>query len=135
MDSALRRLVTERAGHRCEYCLLHFDHQTIVAFHLEHIIARQHGGDDSPENLALACHRCNLRKGPNLAGLDPKTGELTRLFHPRQDRWQGHFEFMEGHILGLTGVGRATAALLQMNTPDRIELRRQLQAAGLLDAP
>lgn len=22
-------------------------------------------------NLALACHRCNLRKGPNLTGIDP----------------------------------------------------------------
>jgi len=84
-------------------------------------------------NLALACHRCNLRKGPNLSTLDPETGELTRLFHPRQDRWNGHFEFQQGRNIGLTAVGRTTAALFQMNTPDRIELRRQLLAAGLWD--
>jgi hypothetical protein len=36
---------------------------------------------------------CNTRKGPNLSGLDPQTGELTRLFHPRQDRWQDHFRW------------------------------------------
>ncbi len=133
MDVALRRLVVERAGQRCEYCLLHCDHQSSVAFHVEHIIARQHGGDDSANNLALACHRCNLRKGPNLTGLDPETGALTRLFHPRQDRWNKHFEFQRGSVMGLTAVGRTTAALLQMNTPDRIELRSQLVAAGLWD--
>jgi len=133
MDPALRRLVFERAHFRCEYCRLQCDHQAAVAFHLEHIIARQHGGTDSPDNLALACHRCNLRKGPNLASLDPETGELTRLFHPRQDHWNGHFNFQNGRIIGLTPVGRTTAALLQMNTPDRLELRSQLLSAGLWD--
>ena len=62
MDPALRRLVVERADFRCEYCLLHCEYQSSVAFHVEHIIARQHGGADSPANLALACHRCNLHK-------------------------------------------------------------------------
>jgi HNH endonuclease len=134
MDPALRRVIVERAGHRCEYCQLHRDHQPSVPFHLEHIIARQHGGDDSPANLALACHRCNLCKGPNLTGLDPETGELTRLFHPRQDRWTAHFAFQRGQIVGLTVIGRTTAALLQMNTPDRIELRLALLASGLWDS-
>jgi hypothetical protein len=31
------------------------------------------GGSDDPDNLALACHHCNLHKGPNLAGVDPRT--------------------------------------------------------------
>jgi hypothetical protein len=131
MDQALRRVVVERAGFRREYCHLHCDHQASAAFHVEHIIACQHGGGDSLENLGLACHRCNLRKGPNLTGLDPETGELTRLFHPRQDSWNGHFAFQRGYIVGLTIVGRTTAALLQMNTPDRIELRLDLLAAGV----
>jgi hypothetical protein len=131
MDPALRRVVVERAGHRCEYCHLRCDDQSSVPFHIEHIIARQHGGDNSPENLALACHRRNLRKGPNLSGLDPQTGQLSRLFHPRQDCWTGHFALEGGHIIGLTVIGRTTAALLQMNTPDRIELRLALLAVGL----
>jgi hypothetical protein len=98
---------------------------------VEHILARQHGGQDTLENLALACHRCNVRKGPNLTGLDPETGGLTRLFHPRQDAWPAHFAFDRGQIAGLTAIGRTTARLLQMNTPDRIELRLDLMTAGL----
>jgi hypothetical protein len=131
MHAALRRLVEERAGWRCEYCRLHHDFQPLTPFHVEHIVARQHGREDSPENLALACHRCNLHKGPNLSGIDPKTSELTRLFNPRQDKWTEHFELREARIIGLTSIGRTTAELLRMNTPDRVELRGDLCAAGL----
>ena len=60
-------------------------------FHVEHIVARKHGGSDDENNLAWSCIFCNLYKGPNLASLDPDTGELTRLFNPRQDRWEDHF--------------------------------------------
>ena len=130
MDAALRRLVVERAGHRCEYCRLHRDHQASVQFHIEHINARQHGGDDSSQNLALACHRCNLHKGTNLVGRDPQTGQITSLFIPRQQHWADHFDLRHGEIVGVSPVGRTTAALLQMNRLDRIELRLQLMAAG-----
>jgi len=131
MHTAGRRLVEERAGQRCEYCRLHHDFQPLAPFHVEHITARQHGGDDSTENLAFACHRCNLHKGPNLTSLDPETGELTRLFNPRQDRWIEHFELRQARIIGLTAIGRTTAALLRMNTPDRVELRADLLAIGV----
>jgi len=131
MDAALRRFVMERAGHRCEYCRLHRDHQPSVLFHIEHVTARQHGGDDSPGNLALACHHCNLHKGTNLVGRDPQTGQVTHLFHPRQHNWTEHFNLGGGQVVGRTAIGRTTAALLQMNAPDRIELRLQLMAAGL----
>jgi len=134
MDAALRKKVIEQAGGRCEYCHLHQCHQPLISFHVEHILARQHGGEDLPENLALACHRCNLRKGTNLTGLDPETRALTRLFHPRKDDWSQHFTLREGHqeqIVGLTAIGRATVWLLQMNSPDRIELRLELIRAGL----
>ena len=90
ISSALRKLVKERAGDRCEYCGLHQDH-SVMSFHVEHIIPRQHGGASVSENLALACPGCNLHKGPNLTGIDPDTGEVSRLFHPRQDVWQEHF--------------------------------------------
>jgi 5-methylcytosine-specific restriction endonuclease McrA len=42
--------------------------------HIEQVIARQPGGSDEIDNLALACHRCNLHKGPNLTGVDPSNG-------------------------------------------------------------
>src|SRR4051794_18394911 len=38
--------------------------QSGLAHHVEHIVARQHGGADDPDNLALACNRCNASKGP-----------------------------------------------------------------------
>jgi hypothetical protein len=45
-------------------------------------VAQQHHGGSDEVNLALACHFCNRHKGPNLTGIDPTTGELTRLFNP-----------------------------------------------------
>jgi len=130
MDSALRKLVRERAENRCEYCHLPQDFH-VVTMQVEHITARQHRGDDSSENLALACLRCNLHKGTNLVGRDPLNEEITPLFNPRQQRWSEHFELRQGLIVGLTSVGRTTASLLEMNTPDRIELRRDIVAARL----
>ena len=67
IDSETRLLVRERAAERCEYCQLP-EWASPISFHVEHIRAKQHGGDDQPENLALACDRCNLHKGPNLKG-------------------------------------------------------------------
>jgi hypothetical protein len=52
----------------------------------------EHVGRGDSENLALACYHCNARKGPNLSGLDPESDPLVRLFHPRQDRWDEHYE-------------------------------------------
>jgi hypothetical protein len=43
------------------------------------------------------------------------------------------FHDSAGRIVGLTVIGRTTVELLQMNTPDRIELRLALLTAGLWD--
>jgi hypothetical protein len=67
-----------------------------------------------------------LHKGPNLAAIDPATGEVTSLFNPRKDAWSAHFVEQRGQILGLTRIGRATARLLNMNAPRRVELRLSL---------
>jgi hypothetical protein len=135
MDAATRRLVWERAGHRCEYCRFHQDHEPFFRFQIEHIVARQHQGGDEPDNLALACHHCNHHKGPNLSGIDPLTARVVRLFHPRRQRWRRHFQFIGPVLAGRTACGRATVAVLAMNLPDRVQLREQLISAGLFDAP
>lgn len=127
MDSAARALVRLRAANRCEYCLLNQDDCSIT-HHVEHIIAKQHGGTADEENLALACHRCNLHKGPNLSGFDPSSGEVVPLFHPRRDRWPDHFETRGTIIAGITGIGRATVRVLAMNDVRRLELRRLILA-------
>ena len=98
--------------------------QEPLPFHVDRVTPRQHGGRDVPENLALACHHCNLHKGPNLSGLDPQTGELTRLFHPRLDRWSEHFARQSGEIIGLSARGRTTVSLLRMNDDGRLQLRK-----------
>jgi hypothetical protein len=45
MSEALRRLVRKRAGERCEYSRLPESIPPLEPFRLEHIIARQHGGE------------------------------------------------------------------------------------------
>jgi hypothetical protein len=132
MDAETKRLVRERAEGRCEYCRVRQQDFTI-SFHVEHIVAHQHHGDDDESNLALACHRCNRFKGPNLSGVDPDSGHVTRLFHPRNDSWDEHFRIERGLIIGITPVGRTTVALLQMNSPERLGVRRRLAEAEGLD--
>jgi 5-methylcytosine-specific restriction endonuclease McrA len=122
MDDRLRQLVQRRAKNRCEYCQIHRD-QEFLTFHIEHIIPRKHGGKDASNNLALACHHCNRHKGPNLSGLDSKTGKLTRLYHPRLDDWEDHFTKRDGEISGRTAVGRTSVSVLRMNEDGRVQLR------------
>ncbi|MEP7351749.1 MAG: HNH endonuclease [Acidobacteriota bacterium] len=126
MEIALRELVRSRARDQCEYCGLEQRHSRLT-FHIEHIIAKQHGGGETEHNLALACHRCNLHKGPNLSGIDPETGTLVPLFHPRRDLWSQHLELRNFQIHGITPMGRATVQVLAMNDARRVELRMALE--------
>ncbi len=132
MDTATRNLVRQRAGERCEYCLLPQEASPLLTFHIEHIIAKQHLDDeiDDPDSLALACNRCNAYKGTNLSSIDPQTRDLVPLFNPRQDDWNNHFQLHGGEIIGKTPTGRATARLLQMNALQRVELREEWLAGG-----
>ena len=120
----------ERAGERCEYCLL-AESQAFFPHEPDHLIALNHGGETVSANLAMACFDCNRFKGPNIASLDPVTGELVALFNPRTQAWSEHFQLDRGTIIPLTGIGRATAKLLRLNVPGRIELRERWAALGL----
>jgi hypothetical protein len=73
MKKAARDSARLRANDRCEYCLISQAVEPALLFHVEHIIARQHGGSDDISNLALSCPSCNLHKGSNLSGVDPDT--------------------------------------------------------------
>ena len=103
-----------------------------LVFHVDHIIAKQHIDEvsDDPELLAWACSECNYHKGPNLVSIDPMSKKQTDLFNPRQDDWNDHFQMDAGSIVGLTSKGRATARLLNVNTPRLVRLRRELVAQG-----
>lgn len=123
IDSGTRGLVRDRADDRCEYCRLRQEHSPLAALQIEHIVPKKHRGTDSLDNLALACIDCNLAKSSNIAGLDPLTGELTRLFHPRREPWDDHFEWLECRIVGKTAIARTTVYVLDLNSDERVELR------------
>lgn len=114
METALERLVGERSRSRCEYCLLPQTHSPLP-HQIDHIIARKHRGPTTADNLALSCFFCNSHKGPNIAGIDPESGRVVRLFHPRKDRWRRHFEWDGAALVGRTRVGRATILVLEIN--------------------
>ena len=130
MEAELRNFVRARAEDRCEYCRLPRPAQ-LMPFHIEHIIAKQHGGSDDPENLAWSCDRCNAYKGPNLSSIDPSTGDIVAIYHPRQNIWGDHFIVRDAKIEGVSATGRATIRLLQMNAKRRVEVRRELIDEGL----
>jgi hypothetical protein len=131
MKRSRRQLVRERAGHRCEYCRLPQVLVSPLAFHVEHIVPKKHDGTDQVENLALACYFCNLHEGPNLTGIDPRSGRIVPLFHPRQQRWLRHFRWAGPILLGRTATGRATVRVLAINLPHRVRVRQRLLEAGL----
>lgn len=124
--------VSLRARHRCEYCrapeaIFNFP------FEVEHIVAAALGGPSTQSNLALACRACNARKAARTEGTDPRDGGSVRLFHPRDDRWEDHFQFdmktME--ILGTTPVGRATVDCLGFNADFQLAARKRWLQLGL----
>ena len=90
----------------------------------------KHGGTARADNLCLACSQCNLHKGSDFVSIDPLTGEMARLFDPLRSDWGEHFRWEGPVVFGLTPIGRATVRLLQMNAPDRLELRRSLVIEG-----
>ena len=74
MATSLRNRIRMRAENRCEYCRISQEDVPHFPFHIEHIIAKQHGGSDHPDNLAWCCLRCNLHKGPSKRGGDAFSG-------------------------------------------------------------
>lgn len=131
MDRDLEKLVWGRAGADCEYCRIP-QRLDDLPFEIDHVLATAHGGKTAPNNLALSCLPCNRFKGPNLAGLDPKTGRLARLFHPRRHAWSRHFRWEGAILIGLTPIGRATIRVLHINDLLRVRLRTQLIGEGAL---
>jgi hypothetical protein len=129
----LRAIAFSRARGCCEYCGMP-QVASLFAHEVDHIIAVQHGGKSEIDNLAVACFHCNRQKGPNIATIDPASGEITRLFHPRGDLWSVHFSLQKPEIVGKTPVGRGTAALLGFNLPRRLQARMAVIRAGLWDS-
>lgn len=130
VDAALENLVLQRAHGRCEYCRLPQD-ASQVTFEIDHIRPRKHHGLSVIGNLALSCVYRNGYKGPNLSGIEPKTGRLTALFNPRRHNWGYHFRFDGGTLIGRTAIGRTTIDVLRINLPNLVAIRQVLMEDGL----
>lgn len=134
IPAELRRQVAERAGGRCEYCGLAQEGQE-ATFHVDHVIPVSEHGATELDNLALACVSCSLRKGARQSGLDPHTGREVRLFHPRTDRWEDHFEWEGVKVIGKTDVGRATVSTLHLNRELILAIREEETVTGRFPPP
>ena len=68
----------------------------------------------------------NLRKGTRVEGRDPESEMEIRLFHPRRDKWDEHFQVdvESGTITGTTAMGRATIVCLDFNNQMQIMARQ-----------
>jgi 5-methylcytosine-specific restriction endonuclease McrA len=79
---------------RCIHCSspIVVDARGQTAGTIEHIEPSAHGGGDDVQNLALACARCNQRKGSRLDHRrrdDPTlTAVIETLKERRRDRWR-----------------------------------------------
>jgi 5-methylcytosine-specific restriction endonuclease McrA len=55
-----RSMIYKRDGHKCQYC------GSTKNLTIDHILPRSRGGQDTWENLVVACLHCNTRKGDKL---------------------------------------------------------------------
>lgn len=128
---ALKQLVFNRASGLCEYCRsqARFAIDPLV---IDHIQPVSRGGKTIAENLALSCQTCNNYKYTKTEVLDPVTNQSVPLFHPREMVWEKHFTWNEDvtQAIGITPVGRATIALLQINRDGVVNMRRVLAIMG-----
>lgn len=127
--------MTARAGGLCEYCLVH-EHHNHKPYEVDHILSLKHGGRSDLRNFAFACFDCNRFKGTDVGSIVPGSAAFTRLYNPRIDVWSEHFRLDLGvFIIGITGIGAATARVLDLNARGRVWERQNLSTLGLYPVP
>ena len=129
INDKIRLTVALRAGHKCEYCLIH-EEDMFVSFEIDHIISLKHGGGNEISNLAYTCPHCNQHKGSDLVTFLNHYDDLVPLLNPRKHDWIEHFEANNGEIIPLTRIGQASVKIFQFNQPDLLILRQILTQVG-----
>lgn len=79
-----RRNIFERDEHRCQYCGERHTKQDLT---IDHVLPRSRGGEDTWENLVLACVQCNLRK----SNRTPDEAHMRLLRKPVKPNWLPRF--------------------------------------------
>lgn len=122
ISSAIRREVAERAGFRCEYCLLAEKFMGHSA-QIDHIISLKHKGTNAIDSLAYSCWLCNCNKGSDVGSLIHDTRTFTRFYNPRIDIWSEHFQLINYQIEPLSDIGSVTEFIFGFNDSERIAER------------
>ena len=128
ISADLRQAIADRAQFLCESCLI-AEADAFYGCEVDHIISLKHGGSSEQDNLAYACALCNRAKG-SVIGSVSTTGEFTRFFNPRTDRWAEHFRLEQAVIRPLTTVGEVTARILAFNDSARLHEREEMIRFG-----
>lgn len=125
ISAAVRRKVAERAGFRCEYCLLDEKFMGHSA-QIDHIISLKHRGTNDIENLAYSCWLCNGNKGSDVGSVKYGTHEFIRFFNPRIDIWSEHFRLIVYRIEPISDIGLVTEFIFGFNESERVAERSLL---------
>jgi hypothetical protein len=123
ISDELRQTIADRAKLLCEYCLI-AEADTFYGCEVDHIISLKQGGSSDPANLAYACAPCNRAKGSDVGSISA-SGEFTRFFNPRTDRWAEHFRLEQATISPLTEIGEVTARILGFDDSARLHEREE----------
>ncbi|MEL7352066.1 MAG: HNH endonuclease signature motif containing protein [Cyanobacteria bacterium P01_A01_bin.116] len=116
INALVKSKIRQRANYLCEYC--HSSEEASTSqFTIDHLQPKSRQGTDALTNLALACHRCNIRRYNFTTGIDPTTQSITPLFNPRIHKWSEQFSWSSDslRIIGVNAIGRATCLRLDMN--------------------
>ena len=108
----------------CEFCHIP---EGILPLHVLNLPRQKKDTPNALQNYCVICEHCYKAKGNRVEGVDPRSGKIIPLFHPRKDIWKQHFSWEIDHITikGLTIVGRATVAITRMNSESMLERRKQ----------
>ena len=131
VSAKLRAKIIQTAKNLCGYCQNPQD-LVPIPFEIEHILPKAAGGTDVEENLWLSCGVCNSFKHAKTHAVDPETKIEIRLYNPRTQNWNEHFEFSNDNseILGKTACGRATVIALKLNNPRAVKMRKLWVSVG-----
>ncbi|QTA87036.1 HNH endonuclease [Desulfonema magnum] len=131
LSPLLREQIARQGKYRCA-CCLGTEELAGMPMTVDHIVPSAAGGPDTEDNLCLACRRCNEFRGTQTHACDPESDETVRLFNPRQQKWNEHFQWSEDgtEIVGKTACGRATITALRMNNPEIMVARRLWVSVG-----
>lgn len=128
ISAELRQTIVDRANHLCEYCLI-AEEDSFYGCQVDHIISLKHGGSSDVDNLAFACALCNRAKGSDVGSI-ATSGEFTRFFNPRTDRWLDHFRLEGATIHPLTPIGEVTVRIFGFNDSARLHEREEMIRFG-----